>query len=86
MSARHDGGSAFPVSDEAARDKVAAIYGGMTLRDYFAAKVMQGLCANPSVFASDCYIGVSLANGTESQLCEIAYRCAGEMLRVRSEP
>lgn len=40
MSDRKDGGPAFP--NEHYRDAP-----GMTLRDYFAAKAMQGLLANP---------------------------------------
>jgi hypothetical protein len=36
------GGPAFPVLDE----RGCIIYGGMTLRDYFAAKAMQALAAD----------------------------------------
>lgn len=41
-----DGGPAFPVSEEAARGKVAAVYGGMSLRDHYAGLAMQGILAN----------------------------------------
>jgi len=39
----NDGGPAFPVGSGDMRDPV-----GMTLRDYFAAKAMQGLMASPA--------------------------------------
>ena len=52
------GGSAFPYVADADFD-----YGtGMTLRDYFAAKALQGLLSDttvrstPDEFASNCYI------------------------------
>ena len=46
--AKHDGGPAFPVpySNEADGPMVMPTT-GMTLRDYFAAKALQGLLANP---------------------------------------
>ena len=55
MSKINDGGPAFPVED------VQENYFGMTLRDYFAAKAMQGLLAgigpedNIEVLPSLCY-------------------------------
>lgn len=65
---RDDGGPAFPVelrNHAQARAFGApefSAYQGMTLRDYFAAKVMQGLCANdgynqhsPKVLANEAY-------------------------------
>lgn len=50
-----DGGSAFPEPGNAQ-------CGGMSLRDYFAAKALQGLCSDPSTegtpvteMAAHCY-------------------------------
>lgn len=52
MSAIKDGGPAFPVVGMAqlGTQEVYAIFqSGMTLRDYFAAKAMQGLLATPDM-------------------------------------
>ena len=46
MSDKNTGGPAFPITAESYRD-VREI--GMTLRDYFAAKALQGLLANPKL-------------------------------------
>lgn len=54
-----DGGPAFPCGD--GRYK---LYKGMSLRDYFAAKAMQGLMAgyysaswpDPKILANECYL------------------------------
>jgi len=46
MANKNDGGPAFPISQEESRGKVAGIYGGMTLRDYFAAKIANGLASH----------------------------------------
>ena len=40
----NNGGPAFPSVDHVYRD---CAFEGMTLRDYFAAKAMQGILANP---------------------------------------
>ena len=46
------GGSAFPTKNYVTIQPVAEGYSeGMTLRDYFAAKAMQGLCAGNSTNA-----------------------------------
>ena len=46
MSGAHDGGTAFPVLElNKVTGDVCAQHLGMTLRDYFAAKAMQGYCA-----------------------------------------
>jgi hypothetical protein len=47
---------------------------GMTLRDYFAAKAMQGFCASPT--------GMEWAN---SRLAAEAYDLADAMLKARDE-
>jgi len=58
MSNTKTGGSAFPVCDAARIHELE----GMTLRDYFAAKAMQGLMAgtlktiDTSLIARDCYV------------------------------
>ena len=51
MSEINNGGPAFPFSHEIESDKpgMRAVYveEGMSLRDYFAAKAMQGLASKP---------------------------------------
>ena len=66
MSPIDNGGPAFPVGSGDMRDPV-----GMTLRDYFAAKAMQGLMASPSDPAS-----VEIA-------AEWSYKVADAMLEAR---
>jgi hypothetical protein len=46
---------------------------GMTLRDYFAAKAMQGMCANPNCKAE---VG-------EDKFAEAAYEVADAMMKAR---
>ena len=70
MSTIETGGPAFPV--KAAPDN----YFGMTLRDYFAAKAMQGLLAQScgTAFGSDLIHGA-----------QYAYRMADAMLEARDK-
>ena len=63
MSNINTGGPAFPMPGMSGLPNDGFIYGqdGMTLRDYFAAKAMQGLLAgklkttNMTVIAGECY-------------------------------
>lgn len=68
-----NGGPAFPVSEDAARGKVSGIYGGMTLRDYFAAQAMAGLTAIPS------------SGYTFEGAAEDAYKFADAMIAQRTK-
>lgn len=45
MSTINDGGPAFPL--QSIGPEFAPGYAGMTLRDYFAARAMQGMAAHP---------------------------------------
>lgn len=72
MSARNDGGFAFPAYD-ATPESVR----GMTLRDYFAAKAMQGFMY---LVAHNAH---TPANSPEGLAAE-AYRQADAMLKARS--
>lgn len=81
MSNHPDGGAAFP---RQAGD-VSRIRAGMSLRDYFAAKALQGFCANPAVFASNPISGWSLVNATEEQLAEYCAKLADAMLVERAK-
>ena len=48
MSKRNDGGPAFPYEHGHSPDACNVREHGMTLRDYFAAKAMQGMMARES--------------------------------------
>jgi len=67
-----DGGPAFP--DGATNEWGYAERGGMRLRDYFAAKAISGLLADPAV-----PIGGSASDILAAQ----AYEIADAMLKVR---
>lgn len=75
MSAHENGGPAFP--EQGSRGK-AASGEGMSLRDYFAAKAMQGMYASdtPEWFLPD---------GQEYRRAEAAYRLADAMLKERAK-
>ncbi|WP_338547273.1 hypothetical protein V6W80_11775 [Pseudomonas benzopyrenica] len=65
----NDGGRAFP--------RTSDVYGpefGMSLRDYFAAKAMQGFNSNPDE---------NLIGKPFSEIAALAYRQADEMLKAR---
>ena len=68
MSNKPDGGPAFPLVAEAHEHVISV---GMSMRDYFAAKVIQGL----------------MVGGTKGDpldvLADISYRMADEMVKRR---
>ena len=70
------GGPAFPCHPGIENP----IYDGMTLRDYFAAKVIQGICANPDDIhvpedeTYDQYV---------DEISRSAYKIADAMLKAR---
>lgn len=69
-----DGGQAFPVPATESN----FFYEGMTLRDYFAAKAMQGMVANPGMW--------DLINERHAQsVAEDAYLVAEAMLAARNK-
>lgn len=70
MSALKDGGPAFPFTDSASPME----HSGMTLRDYFAAKAMQGLASDPSV------------QETAEEMAALAYALADAMIEARGAP
>lgn len=73
MSAVNDGGPAFPVPLRSGEiwDGMGQC-DGMTLRDYFAAKAMQGFAADPELGATPA-----------ETIAEIAYAWADAMLKAR---
>lgn len=74
-----DGGPAFPVPDNVAWDESEpTAIAGMSLRDYFAAKAMQGLLVKPN----EC-TGVVGVNMFEHLLAKSSYKIADAMLEAR---
>lgn len=72
MNYTKTGGPAFPVViDNQVLDD------GMTLRDYFAAKAMQGFCSLPADFESD--------RDSFEMTAKIAYEQADAMLKAREQ-
>jgi len=76
MSAPNDGGPAFP------RDERYAGHNGMTLRDYFAAKAMQGVCASDDHCDEDGETFI-YEDGYFSDVATHAYAMADAMLKAR---
>lgn len=66
MSKENVGGAAFPTYND-------HVYLGMSLRDYFAAKALQGLIADPNIFLDN----------TEFAIAHDAYVIADAMLKAR---
>ena len=80
MSEKDNGGSAFPNMAQFDSKNVEFIEHGMTIRDYFAARVLQGdLSTTPNIRES--------SNATEdaSLLAEWAYQVADAMLEARKK-
>jgi hypothetical protein len=65
------GGSAFPFTDYDSHGDVMDIHSGMTLRDYFAAKAMQGMLSDTALV------------GTPDEFAIKAYAMADAMLKAR---
>ena len=75
MSKIETGGPAFPTLDYIRPDKIATNQGGMTLRDYFAAKAMQAYLSGPD---RDDFSICSWA--------KVSYNIADAMLEARNQP
>jgi hypothetical protein len=59
-------------------------YGGIPLRDYFAAKVMQGLLANPGgPIQANGMSGWNWCNCTAEDVADFAWHVADAMLKAR---
>jgi hypothetical protein len=74
-----DGGPAFPARSVTADDCWPSR--GMTLRDFFAAKAMQGDLANSS---SGC-LSRTMVNDNFREIAELYYRLADAMLKARAQ-
>lgn len=87
MTDKHinDGGPAFPVWELNGSGQPEMTGFGMTLRDYFAAKVMQGMLANPGgPIQANGLNGWNLCNCTVEDVAELAWHIADAMLTARS--
>ena len=71
MSNTNTGGPAFPWCGDL--NECPTISLGMTLRDYFAAKAMQGFAADPDT------------TGPAEVIAKVAYQWADAMLRAREQ-
>lgn len=90
-----DGGPAFPlntpkwheqVSDQGSSGDVDFTM-GMTLRDYFAAKAMQGeLAAMQDPEGEICGVALDAPDDTLARLAKHYYRLADAMLAARAKP
>ena len=69
---------AFPVPAELCQDLTVQEQRGMTLRDYFAAKAMQGLIASPRGTPDG-------SNATDSYYARVSYLMADAMLKAREQ-
>lgn len=76
MNKTETGGPAFKLPPGTANMSDPSQSGGMTLRDYFAAKAMHGLIAQSQGTAYSSHVAVG---------AEYAYRMADAMLRARDE-
>lgn len=70
MSARNDGGPAFPCGLQSGH--LQPMHEGLSLRDYFAAKAMQGLIVDPE-----------RADQSREECARLSYKMADAMLRAR---
>jgi hypothetical protein len=71
---------AFPF---VAKDKTGMIINaGMSLRDYFAAKAMQGFLTNDNLLKASCEWH---QDGSEISIAQLAYDQADAMLKARGE-
>ncbi len=80
-----EGGPAFPVTDLGPPTRT---YSGMTLRDYFAAKAMQGWLASFPADAPHPYQKDKWDNNVTrrcDEVAEIAYAFADAMLKARND-
>ena len=71
---------AFPSTFKSLDGKEHIHAWGMTLRDYFAAKAMQGLIASPRMPAPAHHGGTDV---TDSMVADLAYKMADAMLKAR---
>lgn len=72
---KETGGPAFPELGNVGHNSDWQSERGMTLRDYFAAKVLCGICAHVDTWGM----------ASQQKIAETAYELANAMLRARIE-
>lgn len=86
MSAQETGGPAFPNVPTGAGDKWEDWDMGMTLRDYFAAKVMHAeivTCGVPGEACDAMIEAMESGDSVEDAIAKTSYRMADAILRAR---
>ena len=78
-----DGGPAFPQTFMLEGDQVHCF--GISIRDYFAAKAMQGLLANPNVIGYNPNTGWALVNCDTKDIAAFARMQADDMILERAK-
>lgn len=84
---RKDGAAAFPRLHSIDGNWIPdpkPEYSGMSLRDYFAARALQGLLSDPAN-ASTAYKTMNTTEGTIAMLTGIAYDYADMMIKAREQ-
>lgn len=89
MTYKHNGGPAFPLPCDDHRDFHAVFesgYGGVSMRDYFSAKAIQGLLANPGgPIQANGMSGWDWCNCSSEDVAYLAYSIADAMLKAREK-
>lgn len=94
MTTHNNGGPAFPCEVGPASDghtiqtgNMQWMQSGMTMRDYFAAKAMQGeLAAMVDPSCSQCGIALDTPDEALARIAKHFYRIADAMLKARETP
>lgn len=85
MSEIKDGGAAFPHGEVINNSLIYEGECGMSLKQYYAAKALQGFCANPSIFAADPRCGWDLVNCTHADLVNLCNDLADALVKSQDE-
>ena len=88
MTTKTDGGPAFPILNNKIgyHADIRQEWYGVTVRDYFAAKAMQGLLANSGgPIQANGMSGWSWCNCSPEDAVNLAYSIADAMLKAREE-
>lgn len=85
MEEKNNGGSAFPANVNIAHDQQWSHIEGMSLRDYFAAKAMQGMCVKGFIPDRDRDGNLLEVDWSVDGYAKEAYRIADAMLKAREK-
>lgn len=75
-------GQAFPSVNESNVEGRSFYYPGMSLRDYFAAKALEGFCSNPDISKSAASLGLH-GKKLHPSFVASAYELADAMIEER---